>query len=106
MSSASHARDRIANESQYLQRDVEDTKAGKYERGRLLITTLRLMWMSSHSSVISLCIGMETIHKLDVTSKARSGAGIIFCTSLRIVLLAFHRVACDAVTYKSCTTSD
>jgi hypothetical protein len=53
--------------------DVEDTKAGKYERGRLLITTLRVIWMSFQASNINLCIGLHTIQKLDVSNKIRSG---------------------------------
>jgi hypothetical protein len=57
----------------HMQHSVEDTKAGKYERGKLLITTLRLVWFSSHSSIINLCIGIQTIHTLDMSTKARSG---------------------------------
>jgi Bardet-Biedl syndrome 5 protein len=57
-----------------MQHNVEDSKAGKYEKGRLLVTTLRLIWFSSQSTAINLCIGIHTIHKLDMSSKARSGA--------------------------------
>lgn len=56
-----------------LQEDVEDTKAGKYERGRLKVTTLRVIWTSSHHATVNLCIGLQTINKLDVSNKLRSG---------------------------------
>lgn len=52
--------------------DVEDTKAGKYERGRLLITTLRVMWFSSSTKHVNLSIGLQTVQKLDVSNKLRS----------------------------------
>lgn len=57
-----------------LQHEVEDTKAGKYERGRLLLTTLRVIWFSSHASSINLCLGLATVARLDMSTKARSGA--------------------------------
>ena len=56
-----------------IQENVEDTKAGKYERGRLKVTTLRVMWTSSQHSTVNLCIGLQTINKLDVANKSRSG---------------------------------
>ena len=57
-----------------MQYDVEDTKAGKYDRGRLLITTLRAMWFSSSAKHINLSIGLQTVQKLDISNKLRSGA--------------------------------
>ena len=71
---------RLTGPAHGVQHNVEDTKAGKYEKGRLLITTLRIMWFSSHSVTINLCIGIQTIHKVDMSSKARSG---VYCISLQ-----------------------
>ena len=42
---------------------MEDTKAGKGERGHLMITTYRVIW-ASHSASINLSIGIGTVHKL------------------------------------------
>jgi Bardet-Biedl syndrome 5 protein len=61
------------SEHDMMQHNVEDTKAGKYERGRLLITTLRVIWFSAHSTTINLCVGIQTITKVDMSTKARSG---------------------------------
>ena len=57
-----------------LQVNVEDTKAGRLERGTLTITNARVLWCSSQSSHINLGVGIQTITKFDMTSKARSGA--------------------------------
>lgn len=68
-----------------VQYGVEDTKAGKAEKGKLVITTLRIIWFSDYSSIINLCIGVQTIHRLDVSGKARSGAPSLACSLERAV---------------------
>lgn len=57
-----------------MQYNVEDTKAGKMDRGRLLVTTLRIIWVCDRAPHINLSIGMHSVTKLDMSNKARSGA--------------------------------
>eukprot|EP01032_Pedospumella_encystans_P038536 gene38536-43662_t len=40
---------------------VEDTKGNNGERGSLIVTNLRILWVSHSNSKINLSVGMNTI---------------------------------------------
>jgi Bardet-Biedl syndrome 5 protein len=50
---------------------VEDTKGNNGERGSLVITNLRMLWISHSNSKINLSIGLNTIVTLNIR-KAKS----------------------------------
>ena len=50
---------------------VEDTKGNNGERGSLIITNLRLLWVCHSNSTVNLSIGLNTILSINIR-KARS----------------------------------
>lgn len=58
-----------------MQGSVEDTKGGKQERGRLMLTTMRVLWMSDTVSTMNLSIGLANVQRIDFKGIAsRRGA--------------------------------
>ncbi|KAG5179328.1 Bardet-Biedl syndrome 5 [Tribonema minus] len=50
---------------------VEDTKGNNGERGSLIVTNLRILWVSHKNSKVNLSIGLETVQTINIR-KARS----------------------------------